>query len=195
MPHRCTFGNFTHRACAIGDLSNHDLSWIIPDPGSQQRVTLLLKSICTIPVQARASNVKMPELRQHSFNHGIPGFVIVLDTFWGSLDQPENNPGGLFRCEADIFSNITNCEIQRPGMLITRKIGQLRLVGCTYDWHNCRSCMKLIACIAPPIASVHLIVDSTTLRVRKTHWFKIEVRLKWEMGQTELYTFENIPVV
>jgi len=95
---------------------------------------------------------------------------------------------------ADIFSNITNREIQRPGMLIARKIAQVSLVGCTDDWHNRRSGRELILCISPPIARVHLAVDSTTLRVSEAHRFKIEVHLKWEMCQQELYTFENIPV-
>jgi hypothetical protein len=79
-------------------------------------------------------------------------------------------------------------------MLIARKIGQVSLVGCTYDWHNRRSERKLILCIPPPIARVHLAVDSMTLRVSEAHRFKIEVLLNWEMWQQELYTFENIPV-
>jgi len=49
--------------------------------------------------------------------------------------------------------------------------------------------------IPPPIARVYLAVDSMTLGDSEEHWFKIEVRLKWEMCQKELDTFENIPVV
>ena len=137
----------------------------------------------------------MPKLREHSSNRGMPGFVNVLGTFRGTWDPPDKNPGALFWCMVDSFSNITNCEIQRPGMLIARKIGQVSLVECTYDWHNRRSCRKLILCIPPPIARVHLTVDSTTLRVSEVHRFEIEVRLKWEMCQKELDTFKNIPVV
>ena len=176
-------------------MSNHDLFRIIPDPGSQKRITLSLESICTIPFQAGASDVKMPQLRQHCSNRGMPCLVNVFGTFRGTWDQPDKNPGALFWRTADIFSNIANREIQRPGMLIARKIGQVSLVGCTNDGHNRCSGRKLILCIPPPIARVHLAVDSTTLRVSEAHRFKIEVRLKWEMCQKELDTFENIPVV
>ena len=124
----------------------------------------------------------------------MPCFVNVLGTLWGTWDQPDKNPGALFWCAVDNFSNIANCEIQRPGMLIARKIGQVSLVGSTNDGHNCCSARKLILCIPPPIARVHLAVDSTTLSVSEAHRFKIEVRLKWEMCQKKLHTFENIPV-
>jgi len=49
--------------------------------------------------------------------------------------------------------------------------------------------------IPPPVAGVHLTVYSATFRVCEAHWFKIQVRLKWEMCQKELDTFESIPVV
>ena len=137
---------------------------IIPDPGSQQRVTLSLESISTIPFQARASDVKMPKLRQYSSNRGIPFFINVFGTFRGTGDRPDNKSGELFRCQADIFSNIANGEKQRPGMLIARKIGQVSFVGCTYDWHNRHSGRKLILCNPPRIAHVHLAIDSTALR-------------------------------
>jgi hypothetical protein len=80
------------------------------------------------------------------------------------------------------------------------KIGAVSLVGNTYGWHNHRSGRKLILCIPPPIARVHLTVDSTTLRVSEAHRFQIEVRLKWEMCQPELYTFvisllNNVPKI
>jgi len=82
-----------------------------------------------------------------------------------------------FRCAfwftANIFLNITNCEIQWPAMLIAQRIGQVSLVGCTNDWHNGHSSRKLILWIPPPIASVNLAVDLMTLRVSEAHWFKI----------------------
>ena len=124
----------------------------------------------------------------------MPSIVNVFGTFRGTLHQPDKNPGALFWCTADIFSNITNCDIQRPGMMIARKIGQMSLVGCTNDCHNRCPGRKLILCIPPPIALDHLAVDSTTLRVSEAHQFKIEVHLKWEMCQKELDTFETIPV-
>jgi len=77
--------------------------------------------------------------------------------------------------------NITNREIQWPGMLIARTIGQVSLVGYTYDGHNCRSGRQLILCIPPRVARVHLTVDSTALRVSKAHRFKIDMCLTWEM--------------
>ena len=132
MPHQCTFRNFAHQAWAIWDLSNHDLIRTIPDPGSQKRLTLSLESISTIPFQARASNVKMPKLRQHISNRGMPCLINVFGTFRWTWNQPDKNPGALFSWKAEIISNVTNCEIQRPGMLIARKIGQVSLLGCTY---------------------------------------------------------------
>jgi len=89
IPHQCTIRNFTHKAWAIWDFSNHDLFWIIPHPGSQQRETLTLESICTIPFPARSSDVKMPTLRQQSSNCGMPCFVNVLGTFRGHGISPK----------------------------------------------------------------------------------------------------------
>jgi len=76
-----------------------------------------------------------------------------------------------------------------------KQVGQVGLVGCTYDWHNHHSSRKLILRIPPPIACVHLTVYSATFQVCKGHQFKIEVRWKLEMCQKELYTTENIPLV
>jgi hypothetical protein len=125
----------------------------------------------------------------------MPGFVNVLGTVWGAWDQPDKNRCAHFRYAADIFWNITNPEVQRPGLVIAKEIGQVSPVGCTNDWHNCRSSRMLIVCIPPPIAHVHLAVDSTTLKVSEAHWFINEPRLKWAMCQKEPDTFENIPVV
>jgi len=195
IPYRRTFRNFTHQAWAIWDVSNHDLFQIIPNQGSQQMVTLSLASLCTIPFQAKARDVKISKLRQDSPNCEMPGFVNVLGTFQGTWNQPAKYRGPLFWCVVDIFLDITNCEIKWPGMLIARKISQVSLVGYTYDWHTCRYGSKLILCIPSPTAGLHLAVDSMTLRVSELHRFKIEVHLKWEMCQNELDTFENIPVV
>jgi len=195
MPHRCTFRNFTHRPLAIWDLSNHDFFQIIPDAGSQKRVPLLLESICTIPLHGGASDVKMPRLRQHSSNCGIPCFVNAFGTFWGTWDQSNENPRTLYIFAADMFSNITNREIQRPRMLVAQNIDQVCFVRCTYDWHNHCSGQKLILSIPPPMSSVHLAVDATTLGVSEVHQFKIVVRLQWAMCQKEQDTFGNIPVL
>jgi len=70
--------------------------WIISDPGGQQRVSMSLESICRIPFQAGASDVKTPKLRQHSSNHRIPGFINVLGTFQEIWDQADENLGALF---------------------------------------------------------------------------------------------------
>jgi hypothetical protein len=94
----------------------------------------------------------------------------------------------------DFFSNMIYCEIQRPGVLIAQKIGHVSLVGCTNDWQNRCSGRNWMLCMSPLIARVHLVVDSTPLRFSKAHRFNIEVRLKWEMSQKKLDTFENIPV-
>jgi len=195
VPHRRTFRNFTHRAWAIWDLSNHDLFWIIPDPGSQKRITLSLESISKIPFQARASDVKIPEWGQQCSNHGMPCLVSIFGTFRATGDQPNKNPGALFRCTAGIFSIITDHEIQRPGMLVSQTIGQVGLGRCTTDWHNRPFNRKLMLRIPPPIACVQLTVYSVTFWVCKVHQFKIEVCLKWERCQKRLYTFESIHVV
>jgi len=159
------------------------------------RITFSLESIISIQFEARASDVKIPEWGQHCSNRGMPCLVSINGTFRRTGYQPNKNPGTLFRCTADIFSNITDCEIQRPGILVARKIDQVGHVGCTNDWHNRRSSRKLILHSPPPIACDRLAVYYVTFRVCKAHRFKIEVRLKWEMCQKELYTFENIPVV
>jgi len=83
MPHQRTFRNFTHWVWAIWHLSNYDLFWIISNPGSQKRITLSLVSISTIPFQARASNVKIAEWGQYSFNCRIPCLVSIFGIFWG----------------------------------------------------------------------------------------------------------------
>ena len=80
-------------------------------------------------------------------------------------------------------------------MLIARKVGQVSAVGCTNDWHNCRSGRKLILRLQPTIAGVHLAVYSAIFRVCEANQFQNEVHLKWEMCQKELDTIENIPVV
>jgi len=195
MPHRRPIRDFAHHAWAIWELCNHDVFWIIPNPVSLQRVILSRESIWTIPFQTRASDVKIRKLRQHSSNRGMPCFVNVFGTFRVTGDQPEKNPGALFRCAADILLNINNCEIRWPGMLIDWEIGQVSLVGCTYDWHNHHSGRKLILCIPLPIARIEFAVDSTALIVSEVHRCIIQVHLKWEMLQNKLGTFENIPVV
>jgi hypothetical protein len=125
----------------------------------------------------------------------MPCFVNVSGTLRGQWNQPNQNPEVLFCCAVDIFWNITNCEIQWPGMLIAQKNFHMSHFRCPYDWHNCRSGRKLILVIPQPMSRVHLAVDSTTLGVSQAHRVKIEVRLKWEMCQKELDTFENIPVL
>jgi hypothetical protein len=99
------------------------------------------------------------------------------------------------RCKSDIISQFTNRVIQRPGMLVTRVIGPVGVVRCTNNCHNCCSSRKLILCISPPIAWVHLAVDLATFRVCLVHSFKINVRLTWEIRQKYLYTCANIYVV
>jgi len=123
LPHRRTFRYFTHRAWAIWDLNNHDLFRIIPDPGSQKSITLSLESISTVPFQARASDVNIPEWGQHYSNRGMPWLISIYGTFRMTGDQPNKNPGTVFRCTADIFSNITDHEIKQPGMLVAQKTG------------------------------------------------------------------------
>jgi len=115
--------------------------------------------------------------------------------FGGTGDEPNKDLGVLFSCPADIILNITNCEILRRCMLIVRKIGQVSLVRCTNDWHNCRSGMTLILHIPPPISSVHFAVNCPAFQACEEHWFNIKVHPKSEMSQKPLCTVENIPVV
>ena len=190
MPHRRTFGNFTHQAWAICDLSNHDLFRIIPDPGSQKRITLSLQSISTIPFEARASDVKIPGCGQHCSNRGMPCLVCIFGTFQCTGDQPNKNPGALFRCTADIFWNITDREIQPPGMLVAWMICQVGLVRCTNDSHNDHFGRKMMLRIPLPIAHVHLAIYFAPFWVHKAHQFTIEVSLKWKLGQNDPIQFE-----
>jgi len=125
----------------------------------------------------------------------MPCSVRMFGTYSGTGDQPNANPGAHFRCAADIFSNITNREIQLPGMLIARKIGHVGLGGCTNFGHNRRSGRKLVLCITPLIAGDQPAVYWVICRVCVAHRVKIELRLKWEVCQQELCTFANIPVV
>jgi len=101
---------------------------MIPESGSQKRITLSLESISIVPFEARASDVKIPEWVQHCSNHRMACLVSIFGTFRRTGDQPNKNQGAHFKCTADIFSSITEREIQRPGMLVARKIGQVGLV-------------------------------------------------------------------
>jgi hypothetical protein len=107
----------------------------------------------------------------------MPGFVNVLGTFRGTWDQADENLVGLVTCAADIFSNITYREIQWPGMLITGKICEVSLVGCTNSWHNRLSTWDLFLGILPLITRVDLGEHSATLRVGQVHRFEFEVWL------------------
>jgi hypothetical protein len=125
----------------------HDLFWIIPDPGSQKTQTLSLISSTTIPFQARTSDVTIAKWGQHCSGSGMPHLASIFGTFWWTGVQPNENPGKQFRCTADIFSNMTDHEIQQPGTLVVRNISQVGLVGCTNDRHNHRFSMKLNFCV------------------------------------------------
>jgi len=155
--HRHTFRNFTHPVWSICDLSDHELFWIIRNPGRQKRITLSVDSISTIPWKASTSYVKIWERGQHYSNLWMPCIISIFARFQATWYQPNETPGALFRCPANIFSNVTNCEIPLPAMIIAETVCQVSNVGCTNDWYNCPSCRNLIVCIAPPIACVHLI--------------------------------------
>jgi len=118
MPHWRTFRNFRHWAWAIWDLSNHNMFWIIPDPGCQKRISFSLESISTMLFQAGTSYVKIREWGQDCSNRGMPCLVSIFGTLWWTWNQPNKNTGALFRCTVAIFSKITKREIQRRGMLI-----------------------------------------------------------------------------
>jgi len=195
MPHRRIFSNFTNQAGAIWDLSRHKMLRMIPNLGSQMRVTFSSESIHTIPFRPGARYLKIPEWGQHCFNRGMRWLVSIIGTFRGTGDQPNNDPGARFRCAAAIVLNSTNREIQRPGMLVAQTIGQVGLVGCTNNWHNRHSGRKLIMPIPASIVHVDLAVYSATFRVYKVNCCKIGVRLKSVMSHKELDSFENIPVV
>jgi len=195
MRHRHTFRTFTHRAWAIWDTRNYDWFWKIPDPGRQKRITLSVESIITKSFQARTGYDKIPEWGEHSCNCGMQCLISIFGSFRMVGDQPNEKPGTHSRCQADILSNIPNCEIQHPGMQIARKIGQMILIGRTNHWHNCHSGRKRDLHIPPPITRVYVAIYSAICLVQETHRFKIEVHLKREMCQKELYRFQDIPVL
>jgi hypothetical protein len=133
----------------------------------------------TITFPARTSYVKIPLWGQQSSNHGMPFLLNIFGPFLGKWNQPNKNRALLFRCLADMVSNITNCEIQRPGMLIAQKINQGSLLQCTHKWKNAHPGRKLMFYIAPPIGLVHLGVYSEEFQVSEAHHIQIVVRLKW----------------
>jgi len=166
-----------------------------PRPGLPSRITFSGDSIGTMPFQAGTTNIKIAVWGQHSSNSRIPYLISFCCAFQGIGDQPNKNPGALFSCLVDIFSNGTNCEIQWPGMVIAWKIGQESLVRCTNEWANHHSSRILKLRILPPITRVNLAVYSAMFKLCKADQLKIEVRLTWEMCKMVLYTFENIQVV
>jgi hypothetical protein len=165
-------------------MSNHVLFWLIPHPGCQRRITLSLESFSTIPLQAGNSYVKIPKWGQHGSNCRMPCLVSIFGTFPGTGDQQTEKTGVHFWCGVDIFSSITNHEIQQPGMLLARTIGQVSPGECTNDRHNCCSSRKCILPIPPPVARLHLAVYLAIFRVCEAHRFKMEVHLTWEMCKT-----------
>jgi hypothetical protein len=96
---------------AIWDLRNHEVFRIILDPGRQKRITLSLEFINTVAVQARGSDVKIPEWGQPFSTRGMPCLASIFATFGRTEDQPNDNPGALVRCMADSISNLTDREI------------------------------------------------------------------------------------
>jgi len=158
IPHWHTSRNFTHSTWAIFNMSNHDLFWIVPDPGRQQRITLSLESTSTIPCQARTSYVKILKWEQHSSNCGMPCQVSIFGTFQRTADQANQNQGLQCRCVVDIFLNSSNWEIHQAGMWITWIIDHVSLVGCTCIWHNYHSGTKLILVMPSPLTWVVVVV-------------------------------------
>jgi len=159
------------------------------------RIILSVESFSTIPFQARTSYVNILEWGQHSSNRRTQCLISLFGTIQGTGDQPNENPDALYTCPADIFSNITSCDIQHPSLVIALIIGQMRLVRCPNHRHNCCSSRKLILCIRQPSTCVHFRVYSVIVPFCEAHQFEIEVRLKWDLCQKELYTFDNICVV
>jgi hypothetical protein len=194
-PNRCTLMNFAHRVCVICCVSNYAVAGIIPQHGRQNCITSSLGSISTIPSRAVISYVKILEWVELYSTHGVPCLVQSIGIFQGIWQLSNKNPGALWRCTADIFSNIANGEMQRPGIPIAWRSGLVSLVGCTIDCQNCQYGRMLILRIQPLFIGVHLTVDLVTDRVCKAHQFKIVVCLKCEMCLKKLNSLENIPVV
>jgi len=184
MHHWFTGRNFTHQAWTIPARSNHDMFWIIPNPGRQMRITLSLEFISKIPFEDGTSYVKRLEWGQQRSNHGTRCLVSNLDTLWGTWDQPNENPEALHSCTADMFSNNTNRETHRAGTLVAWTIEQVSLVGSTNDWHNHLPSKKMSLPIPPPpIPHIHVPVYAETFWVYYVHQFTIQVRLKLELCQ------------
>jgi len=154
-----TIWNFTHRVWAIGDLINHNMFWIIHNPGSQKRKTLSLESIRIVPFQAGTSYLKILEWGQHSCNCRLPCLFSIFGPLWRLGDQPNKNPGARFGFGVDIILSIIMCKIPQPARLVARHILQISLVRCINNWHNCRSSRIIILKIPPPITHGHLAVN------------------------------------
>jgi hypothetical protein len=96
MAHRCIFANFTHWAWAIWELCNHNLFWMIPNPGHQRKITLSLESISTIQFHAGTSYVRITEWGHHNSNCVVPYHVSILTPCRGPGIIPTTNQGNIF---------------------------------------------------------------------------------------------------
>jgi len=195
MPHWHMFRNFRHGVWVIWDLCNHHLFWIIPDPGSQKRITLSLESITTIPFQAATSNVEILEWGQQCSNNGMACLISICGTLHGTWNQPKNNAGELSSCTADILSNITNSEIQQPGQLIVWKLvnwvlSDAHMTGTIDAPAGSWSCISNHQ--SPVFVPLYIWPLSESARHTSS---TLECTSNGKMCQKELNTFESIPVV
>ena len=131
---------------------------ILPNPGSQQRITFSLESISTITFQARSSSAKIPLCAQHSSNHTMPCNNRMYDTVLISEDQPNEHPCVLCKSVVHIFLFVPCCEIQSSDILSAQIMDQLSFVKSTNDWYNHHFGWMPIFRIPPLFGRVHLAV-------------------------------------
>jgi len=94
--------------------------------------------------------------------------VYVYVTLLGKCDWRNHNREALYSWVEDVFSDIAKCEVQWPVMLISQKIAQVVLIGCTNYWHNCRSGREQILYISQTNPSEYLAVYSVSFQDRDT---------------------------
>jgi len=195
MPSQRTFRNFTHQVWGIWNLSNHDLFWIIPDPGSQKRITLSRESISTIrflarPVMSRfvcgqstvptatslASTILFPPLSWQ----GISPMQIqpcFFSVWWMSF---RILPIGSFNYQAswspEKLVNWALMDGQMTGTIVALEVNQ--------------------CCLSDHVSPAFILAAySARLGGCKVHCLKIEVVPKWELYQQELWTLQSCPAV
>ena len=53
----------------------------------------------------------------------VPSSIGVRRAFRWNRNEADEDPGTLKRCSQDIFADVSDADVQRPGPLISREVG------------------------------------------------------------------------